>query len=333
MRTTCVILLVLLTAGFALADDEMQINGFVDASYAGNITTGNGEFGLDQAEIDILRDMGDTNLLRVDIDYAKAGNGFSCYLEQGYMNFKLPMVDVVDFTIGKFNAPIGFELLDAPDMYQYSHSLVFDYCLPTNLTGLMGGYAINDAMDIVLYATNGWDRNADNNDVLTFGGRFGFTQEKFGVGVSAIMGSEDANQNEMQTVFDIDLTLNLSETILIGGEFNMGSIAYDTPNADDASWTGMMVMCHYTVNDWLGATCRFDMVNDSDGELFGFAPGTTEGFNRSSITLAPTFVLGEGLGALIEYRMDMASEDVFLDADNAATGSESTVAFEMTYTF
>ena len=40
-------------------------------------------------------------------------------------------------TFGKFNAPIGFELLDAPDMYQYSHSLVFSRGLPTNLTGAM----------------------------------------------------------------------------------------------------------------------------------------------------------------------------------------------------
>jgi hypothetical protein len=32
----------------------------------------------------------------------------------------------LEFSMGKFNAPIGFEAVDAPDMYQFSHSLRID---------------------------------------------------------------------------------------------------------------------------------------------------------------------------------------------------------------
>ncbi|MCH7859583.1 MAG: hypothetical protein IID14_07795 [Candidatus Marinimicrobia bacterium] len=49
--------------------------------------------------------------------------------------FNLKGVATPSITIEKFSASIRFELLDAPDMYQYSHSLVFDDALPTNLRG------------------------------------------------------------------------------------------------------------------------------------------------------------------------------------------------------
>lgn len=330
MKKSLAVLLILLVAGVAAAGDDMMVNGFVDASYSGNMTAGNGEFGLDQAEIDITRAMDDMVMLRVDIDFSKAGNAFAADLEQGYMNFVLPVAPMVDFTLGKFNAPIGFELLDAPDMYQYSHSLVFNYCLPTNLTGLMAGYQINEMIGVQVYAANGWDRNTDNNGVMTFGGRVGVALDKLTLGFSGIIGSEDVNQASTQTVIDIDVTYNMADNMLIGGEFNIGTVSSDVA---DAGWTGFMVMCHYDFNEWLGLTGRFDMVDDADGYLFGTDPVSGNAFSRNSITVAPTFVLGDGLGALVEYRMDMAGEDVFMDADNALTGSRSTIAFEMTYTF
>ncbi|MCB2199807.1 porin [bacterium] len=333
MKKSFAVLMILLIAGVATAGDEMMVNGFVDASYFGNMTAGSGEFGLDQAEVDISRAMDDMMLLRVDIDFSKAGNAFAADLEQGYMNFVLPMAPMVDFTFGKFNAPIGFELLDAPDMYQYSHSLVFDNCLPTNLTGLMAGYQVNEMIGIQAYATNGWDRNQDDNGVMTLGGRVGVALDKLVLGFSGILGAMDPNQDVMRTVFDIDITFNVADNMLIGGEFNMGSESYDIQGAPDAGWTGLMVMCHYDFNEWLGLTGRFDMVDDADGVLFGTDPVNGNAYSRSSITVAPTFVLGDGLGALVEYRMDTAGEDVFVDADGALTGSRSTVAFEITYTF
>lgn len=311
--------------GFA-GDDGLKLTGFVDASYSGNINMGQDNFGFDQVELDIAKEFNEYASFQVDLEWL---NGTTAGVEQGYLNYRHPMLEKVTFTLGKFNAPIGFELLDAPDMYQFSHSLVFNNCLPTNLTGLMVSSELAAGFDIKAYAVNGWDQDSEMNGTKTFGGRLGYTRDEMGgLGVSYISGTDDTNQAIVRSVFDVDVTIDLVENLLIGAEFNMGTIDDGT---NDFGWTGMLFMGHYDINNWLGLTARYDMVMDSDLYLFNGAGFDEE--TRSSLTLAPTFILGEGLGALIEYRMDMSSEDVFQDKDGEMNASESTIAFEMTYTF
>jgi hypothetical protein len=77
-------------------------------------------------------------------------------------------------TFGRFNAPLGFELVDPNEMFQFSHSLVYTYGLPVNLTGAMVRKAWDGGLDARAYAVNGWDRNDETNQVPTWGGRVGF---------------------------------------------------------------------------------------------------------------------------------------------------------------
>ncbi len=148
----------------AAEDTDLMISGFIDASYS-DAEYDVSSFGIDQVEIDLEKKLSDKLSLRADLEYVKGVNGtFDNIIEQGYVTYALDVANGVDITIGKFNAPIGFELLDAPDMYQFSHALVFDHGLPTNLVGVMGGYAFNDQVDVALYVVNGWDNNADNNN-------------------------------------------------------------------------------------------------------------------------------------------------------------------------
>ncbi|MCB2213020.1 porin [bacterium] len=305
--------------------EQTTINGFVDGSYTANMNSGDNTFGFDQGEIDLERMVDDIGIaLRVDFEFFNNG----ARVEQGYMNWQLPFAPAVGVTFGKFNAPIGWELLDPNDMYQYSHSLLFDYCLPTNLTGAMFSIDLTQRINLLAYVANGWDNNADNNSTKTVGGRLGIDLRKFNIGISGIMGVFDDDQLMSRTVIDIDVTYMPMENWIFGGEYNMGTVAIDMPNVDDSAWSGFMVMTHYDFNNWLGLTGRYDSLMDTDMYIFG-GPEET----RSSFTVAPTFVLGPGLGALIEFRMDMADEDIFLDADNEPVGSQNTVAFEMTYTF
>ncbi len=332
-RLLIALLVAVSAVGFAYAGDGMlDVSGFVDASYFGNMNNNSNEFGLDQVEVDLGKTLEEGIALRADIEWVKDGNDWAIDLEQGYLEYRFDFLPTVGFTFGKFNAPIGFELLDAPDMYQFSHSLVFDNCLPTNLTGLMINTNLGYNLDLAAYATNGWDENTETNEVKTYGGRLGYTHcDLFTVGASAILGSFDADQTLSRTVIDIDLGVTPVENLLIGAEYNMGSI--DVKDGDTFNWTGFMVMAHYDLNDWFGFTARFDSVDDSDSQLFLNDLGVGLGETRTSLTFAPTFVLGDGIGALIEYRMDSSDQEVFTDSDNEPSKNESVIAFEMTYTF
>lgn len=332
MRMTGVVsLLLLLAAGTGAAADTTALSGFVDASYSGNLDTKVNTFGLDQIEIDVIHEIGGNGLVRADVEWVKDGDEWAQDLEQGYLAYVPEFSAAWTFTLGKFNAPIGFELLDAPDMFQFSHALVFDYGLPTNLTGLMAAVELGDGFDAAAYVVNGWDDNDRPDDsAKTVGGRLGYDfGEMGGCGVSAITGREYFEEESdlfERTVFDVDLTLAPAAGWIIGGEFNTGKITV----ADvESEWTGLLLMVHYDFNQWLGLTGRFDSFDDKDGAVFEAGLAQT----RSAFTIAPTFVLGDGMGALLELRIDTSDEAVFEDGDGEPSDSTTSAAFEVTFAF
>jgi hypothetical protein len=332
MRRILTIVLLAGLASTALAGDT-ELTGFADASYLYDANASMGEFGLDQVEIDVIHQASDKTMVRADLEWVKDGEDFVAQVEQAFMSYTA-RCDWT-FTFGKFNAPIGFELLDAPDMYQFSHSLVFDFGLPTNLTGAAVSRDIGERFDVIAYGCNGWDANTEMGKNLTFGGRLGYAGPcGLAGGVSAISGKEEMDDGAggldpfTRTVFDVDLGYEKGAWTF-GGEFNLGKVTL----ADDSEvdWTGFLVMTHYDVNEWFGLTARYDTFDDSDGYVFGLVGAEPQ--TRSSFTLAPTFALDDGFGALVELRIDMSDQDAFVDSDGEPTDSATTIAFEMTYSW
>ncbi len=321
-------------SGSALAD-LVEISGFVDASYTYTNTDDSNTFGLDQVEIDLARNLGDIGTLRADLEWVSDGEGgFALDAEQGYVTLNLGMGrsegNYPTLTFGKFNAPIGFELLDAPDMYQFSHALVFDMGLPTNLTGAMLGMDLGGGLDVVVHLTNGWDQNVDSNTSKMIGGRIGYSHEELGgVGFSAMRGDEAGHTGNL-TVVDIDLTLTPTPELTLGGEYNNGKTE-ERATSRENDWNGFMVMAHYRLNDVMGLTGRYDYFareetgDDHDDHHHGEALNVTQ----QALTIAPTFALTDGLGFLMELRRDFSDDAIFGDSEKSMVN----FAFEMTYTF
>lgn len=329
MRKTILTLALVALAAAAGAGEAPLITGFADASYLYDANAEQGEFGVDQVEVDLEHQAGERTLVRADLEWVKDGEDFVAQVEQAYMAYTCG--GGYTFTFGKFNAPIGFELLDAPDMYQFSHALVFDYGLPTNLTGFSVACDLGEAFDVVAYGVNGWDANEAKGKNLTYGGRLGYAAPCGATaGVSAISGKEedDASSSFTRTVLDVDLGFEKGAW-LFGGEFNRGKVTL----ADDSEqeWSGFLVMTRYAANEWLGFTVRYDRFDDGDGYAFGDVGGEFQ--TRQAITLAPTFVPDDGFGALLELRLDTSDRDAFVDADGEPADGSTAIAFEMTYSW
>lgn len=328
MRTLILIAAALLLAGGALAQTE--ITGFADAAATWNPADQAVEFGLDQVEVDVIHQASDQTLLRADLEWVKDGEEFVAQVEQGYMVYTARCGG--SFTFGKFNAPMGFEAMDAPDMFQYSHALVFDYGLPGNLTGAMFDYPLDSGFAVKAYVVNGWDANTRAGKTMTFGGRLGYEKDEFFCGVSGISGKQDMDDGVdryelTRTVVDVDLGW-ARDAWTFGGEFNLGTA---TIAGVDQSWTGLLAMAHYDFTDRAGLTVRYDWFDDADGYAFG--PVGSEFQVRQAIAIAPTFAIAENCGALVEVRFDMSDQDAFVDADGDPTDMNTNVAFEMTYSW
>lgn len=325
---------------------EVEISGFVDGSYVSDKNAETSSFGLDKVVIYTSKELGENALIYTDLGFY-ANNDTTVFtvaketaneetfeipspfitVDQAFLKISSPLGAGFDFTFGKFDAPIGFELTDAPDMFQYSHSLVFEFGIAASHTGLMIDKSFGP-VDAKLYLVNGWDNNTDNNKGKTIGARFGFNLvEGLNFGISGVTGPEqDDNNSDKRTLLDVDLTYTGVENLTVGAEFNSGS--EDQSAGPEDEWTAFLVMAHYDFLDNLGLTLRLDQFDDSEtGSRLGAV--TTQ----QSITVAVTFGLAENLGGLIEFRQDSADEMVFTDKSGASTDSNNVVAIEFTGSF
>lgn len=303
-------------------NDNLKISGFVDTAYYNDnaVGTTGGGVTLDQVEID-LEYQEDNVGFRFDLNAFPAGNAVVTsdnLIEQGFITYTFEdMADEgITFTFGKFNAPIGWELLDAPDMYQYSHAMVFNNGIPTNITGAMLS-GVAGVLDAVVYLGNGTDLNSANVGGLhTYGTRIGVTPvEVLNFGFSYLVGDNNAGTilpvNKRFSTVDIDFTYTGVENLILGGEYNAST-----------NWTGLdqkslgwFVVGHYDFTEMYGATLRYGSW-DADTNIVG---------NQTAVTVAATAALGGGLGALFEYRVDKNSLPAVRDV--------TSYAFEMTYGF
>ena len=319
----------------AHAAGETTFSGFVDMSYFSDPNSDTATFGMDQAELDIVHNIDGKASLRMDLEYTDTGDGggadadtVNAAIEQGFITIN---AGANVLTFGKFNAPIGWELLDAPDMYQFSHAMVFDFGLPTNLTGAMISGS-SGVLDISVYYVNGWDNNTDDNTDKHIGTRIGITPNStLNIGLSYISGDINLTPTNKvtQTITDIDLTYTPSEQLTVGAEYNIGTVK-EASNVDagDAKWNGYLVMAHFDFNDTHGLTLRYDSFTDEDGYRLSTLEET-----RTAMTAAWTFGIADGLGGLIEWKNTKSDKEPFTDKDGNPKDSESTLAAELTFSF
>ncbi|MDA2916784.1 porin [Nitrospinae bacterium AH_259_B05_G02_I21] len=364
----------------------LKISGYVDTSFVwnantedlatSNATPEDADFSLDQVEIDLEKEITSWLKVRTDIDFEEADGSLTAdeIFEQGFVVATIPMFasideDGWDVTVGKFNAPIGWELLDAPDTYQFSQSITFLNGIPTNLTGVMLQGNVTQYLDFAVYGVNGWDDDTsaveDRNRDKTIGGRLGVTPfgELLNVGVSVIHGPEsDPNaddpaealaaaaggqdNHDQRTVLDVDYTINLPilEGLIIGGEVNIGrdehaQITFLTlpgQRPADAEWFGYFNTIHLDVLSWLGFTYRYDYFDDSSGARISSTPRIPQIWQSHTGAITVNFT--ESAGFVVEYRFDQSNlgeSDVapFIKKDGTRDDENSTIATEFTYSF
>lgn len=308
-----------------MADDALVMSGFGTASYSGDFDQRHPGFRVDQVELDATRAAGPQGSMRADLEWTSNGEEWSAVVEQAWLSYQPKAITWLALTAGRFNAPIGYESLDAPDMLQITHALVFNFCTPANLTGVMAKCAIGSAADAKLYVANDWERNAENNAVPTFGGRVGGSRGPLSGGVSAISGMRDASQSARTTVFDVDFSYAPMPRLSLGGEMNYGQVS----DGGTHSWSGLLAVVHWQWRPDLGFTGRFDWLDDPDDLLV--ANGRVA--ERSEITGAAVVTLAPGMRAMAELRRDQAVDDLYRGHDGSMKRSRLSGALNVTFSY
>jgi hypothetical protein len=332
------------------APPPLEFSGFIDLAYGLDTTFRSSSFALSEVEIDLKKSFADIASFRVDLNFRFAdaldptgkimAPDYDKLLEQAFVTIDvLKKKTGLSLTVGKFNAPIGFESLDPPDRYQISLSNVFSLLLPFNVLGAMMSWE-RGPVTVIAHVTKGWDLLVDNNSSQTFGARVALALAggKAVLGLSGLWGPEGPRDGDARTVVDLDFTLRLWDKLVWGLEVNVGSQenASTVQPGNRATWVGFLNTLHWRWREWLGTTLRYDVIHDPQGGILPGAAAQT----LQSVTTAALFTLSQGnapfgvaTGALagIEYRADFSDAPVFPRADGTAAGTRHTLAAKLLY--
>lgn len=329
-------------------ESALKISGFVDAYYAYNFnknpiptsfTNSQNSFELGMANVVFSQQVGNVGFV-ADLGFgrrADAANGLTTLdstggasnstlsaIKQLYVTYA-PTSELT-ITAGNFSTFVGYELIDSPLNFNYSMSYMFSSG-PFYHTGIKASYAFAQGYSLMLGIFDDTDSKFDVNDINHYGAQLAFAPvEGFSGYLNVLVGREATSVTGTQ--FDLTASYQATPELLVGfnGTYKLYSV--DISGADDASWAGAALYLNYMFDDSYGIGCRAEYFDDPDGIKLGFADGS----NVIGLTVSGKMKSGP-LTFIPEFRVDMASEDIFIDSDGKPTSTSPMVLFAVVYGF
>jgi len=250
------------------------------------------------------------------------------FVKQAFVSWK-PGNGPVTLDFGKFDTWIGSEVADSQYNMNYTRSVLF-FTQPVFHTGLRLDYAVNDMLDIKLYAVNSGvpSHTQDNNAAKTIGATVGIIPTKDMAIYLNYMGGPE--QDELSSATDMGVTTTSFNTGYNKHWRHMGDLVADLHfdkarvlinadyvsdyvGADKHSLYGANLALGYTVSDQFSVALRAGYTVDPDGALIAatYVPSTMTGSKMSvfdgTLTLAATPT--PNLIIKLEPRIDSVSSD------------------------
>lgn len=371
----------------------IKLSGYVDAGYQYNFnssqganrsayiesfghkpftdTRPRGDFDLNAVKLALEKPLTDANELqagfRVDLmmgedvhSIGKLNRGtlsdFSddIFLEQAFVQFRVPWGNGLDFKVGKFVSLMGYEVMERPANLNISYGNLFTQA-PHWHTGVMASYKFNDMVDAKFGVVNGWD--TDNN----LGGDPGFGMEDgYGLTASVNLTAPGGNANLQNSiyyginsqdqfsqflldtdngyVFVWDMWGNwvpkfANDKLLLGFNTVFGNATITTfQNGDETTWWGAALYAKYQFTDVFSLAGRFDYLHNDDSGKVG------NDFNRQNVdiwswTTTASFDIIENMMLRAEYRVDFGEDIEGFSNTDSHDGPSHQVTAEVVYSF
>jgi hypothetical protein len=317
---------------YIINDGDVMTDVGVLGKYAGTMVSNRTDqftFFIDEVELDLMKSFGENIRLRADLDFgrvASSGWGTNAFtLEQAYATANIPVGNGMEFLLGRFNTPIGFEAADVIDNHTISKSAMFGL-RPTNTTGAKIYYAFNDLVDMHLYVVNTLtqDSNVKWSDVPAVGMRLGFNWGDEGMestlGISPFWGAESRASNKHYTFGgDLDMNWWITEEFALGleGLFRRDNSVTQTtgvvPGSNTEYMAGLLDL-YYAFSDVWDGTLKYCFAKQFDptNGLIGGLPtpwtnltGAEQALHQ--ISLATGYSVADGAKLKMEGRFDIVN--------------------------
>jgi Putative beta-barrel porin-2, OmpL-like. bbp2 len=322
----------------------VEVTGFVDGSYGYNFNKPNtklnklhtfdvdhNSFELNLAEVAFEKKVapGSAAGFRIDLDFGpvagivgsvepSSNKDVLKHIEQGYVSWLSS--PKVQWDFGKFVTPIGAEVIESKDNWNYTRSIQFGFAIPFYHTGLRATVNPSDKVSLAGYVVNGWNSVTDNNNDKSFIGSLTLKPSaKFTWVNNGMVGKEVADNTRF--LYDTVMTLTPSDKASFMANFDYGKDG-------DQKWYAISGYAKFVASPKLTFSPRAEWLNDDDA----FMTGTPQ--KLTSFTLTTEFKLGGDLLTRLDLRYDHSSVLFF---DGEGTGElkqgQTTATVGVVYAF
>jgi len=291
------------------------------------------------------------------------GRGFAQYLKEAYFSYLAPLGKGLQVDVGKFVTPMGAEVIESKDNWNYSRGLLFTYAIPFYHFGARAKYTFNDKYNLTGFVLNGWNNIVDNNSGKTYGVSFvGNPTKKATYIVNYLAGPEEAtgtfgfdntgalvnvNKTWRQTV-DVVVGYNPTSklsflanvdygkgdkfvTNAIGGGFPPTCTTTPCTLSPAVWWTGGAGYVKYAPDDKDYVALRYEYFEDHNGFT---TPPFIPRLHVNEITATYQRTISTHLLTRFEYRRDMSQFPIFpLSTFSSGIKHQDTLALGLIFLF
>jgi Putative beta-barrel porin-2, OmpL-like. bbp2 len=201
--------------------------------------------------------------------------GTQFLLKEGYGSYLAPIGKGLQIDFGKFVTPMGAELVESKDNWNYSRGLLFTWAIPFYHFGLRAKYTVSDKLSVTGFLVNGWNNVTDNNTGKTYGFAIGYTpSSKVSAYVSYLAGPEQGtgtysfNSNDVwRQTWDAVVSYNPTAKLSFMANFDYarGDRASSVLTTPPIYWTGLAGYIKYALTDNDYVAGRYEYFLDHDG--------------------------------------------------------------------
>ncbi len=369
------------------------LSGYADAGYTYNFNSGNnavgqrfgndggvaqqqqGDFNLNAFKLALEKPLSDKNELTAgfradlmvgeDASFLRGnGNGVAAdglselYMHQAFVQFRAPVGNGIDFKVGKFATPAGYEVAERPANLNYSYGLLWQNAQPLSHTGILASYALNDLVTFEAgLANNDWNQ-ADGTNINGTAGKSDMAliasvniKSKGGNAniKNTFIGNPDGGRNitvngsgqqaNSGEAFLWDMWGNwapkfANDKLLLGFNTDLGfhndyaqSVNTRQQNFNE-TWYGVALYAKYQFSKVFSLAGRGEYIHNADNAKFGNTGTVVTGQNTAltstdlwAYTVTAGFNIYENMLLRAEYRFDAGTE-----VQNNGNNPEDTVA-------
>jgi hypothetical protein len=323
------------------APAKIDVGGYVDVYYGYNFNetdpllrsfdVQHNTFSLSAAEVNFAKvPTADSPVgFRTDLFFGKAadltaafepaddGKEVMKHLQQAYVSV---LTGKVQWDVGKYVTPIGAEVIESQDNWNYTRSILFGYAIPFYHLGVRASVPLTDKVTLGAYLTNGWNNATELNGDKTVG--LGVTLKPTGsvTWIANYMGGKEAPELDTRHLFDTTLSFGATSRLSLMANFDYGA-------EGDVSWWGVAGYAKFQARPTWSLVGRYEYLDDTEG---GFM---TIGDTAHSFTVTSDHLIAGALRARLEYRLDLTDGEYFEKDDGSLTDSQSTLTVGLVYTF